>query len=194
MEIKYTFGIIMFILPYFIAPILYLNDKSNFFFELQILCGIYYGGLIICSLYLRKTKKNSIYYFIHNKKIKEILGIFLISGLVGILYEFIGQKIFSYWYYPLININYLLNFLLFFAWGMFGIVIRELFLYFEDKKINLFLNSIYVTLFLLISMELMNIFTRSWIYSIPNWFLFFFGWYSFVWTFYIIPKYLLIIK
>lgn len=110
--------------------------------------------------------------------------LFSYSMLLGIVYEFIGQFLLDFWYYPpQLNLIELPIF-----WGVFGIIVREIFIFFEKKIKDILLNVLLTAIVLMLLIEGINIFTKSWTYSPVNPLLFFGGWILLVLTFYVIPK------
>lgn len=94
----------------------------------------------------------------------------------------------SPWYYPPVKIFPYVFIGVVIFYGIFGVIVRETFMYLSKFFKSIWINTISTALVLLFLMEGMNIFTKSWIYVPVHPIIFFLGWIILVLTFYIIPK------
>ena len=151
------------------------------------------GGIFAIALYLLVTDLNSntdlsFINLVRQKKYKHIIIIFLYSMFLGLLIELIGQFLLKLWYYPPIKIIPFLFILIPFFYVVFGIIVRETYLYLGKFFKSYLLKTVLTALILMLLIEAIDIFTLSWIYAPMNPIVLAVGWILLVLTFYVIPQ------
>ena len=95
---------------------------------------------------------------------------------------------FNLWYYPPVEVTPNLFWALFIFWGFFGVIVREVFFYLDKFFKSNWIKVMLTAFILMILIEGINIFTRSWIYIPVNYLILYIGWVILVLTFHVVPE------
>jgi hypothetical protein len=147
-------------------------------------------GLLLFTIGLNSGSEISYVKLIMSNQSKKAKIIFFYSALIGLILEIIGNFVLRLWYYPALARFPVLFIGILFFYGIFGIVVRETYIYLKD----IFHASTISTLLTAITLDYLiggiNAFTGSWIYQgiFLNPLIVYLGWVILVLFFYVVPS------
>ncbi len=93
------------------------------------------------------------------------LVVFICGCIIGMAWEYIGQFGLKWWYYPSINEHWSLMAALPIFWGIFMVIMQDMYAMFRIAGLGAILAVIVSSFIVGLLVEGVNLYTRSWVYT-----------------------------